>query len=165
MDDVLRMAMIECLEQLLHILGSDRFSKCLVLLLRDLVEKGLSCDVLHHQIDVLLIVVRFVILDDVWVIQLVENRHFFHDAVDVSSQLLFVEHLDGNLEVLVMLVRREKHATECANTKNFRFGIDVVVLLEFVHSLLLVSLAHLNRLLLHDPAVWRFVGIFRDSRV
>ena len=43
-----------------------------------------------------------------------------------------------------MLVRGEEDTTEGANTENFRLGVDMVVLLKLMHTLLLVALTRLN---------------------
>ncbi len=119
MNDVLSVAMVQSLEQLSHVSGCSCLCKSLVLLLSDLVEKRLSGNVLHHQVDVLLIVVCFVVLDDVRVVKLVKDADFFHDAVDVGAKLLFVEDFDSNLEVLVMLIRSQEDAAEGTNTEDF----------------------------------------------
>ena len=153
--------MVQRLEQLSHVPAGCRLRERLVLLLRDLVEERLARHILHHQVHVLLIVVRFIVLDDVGVVELVQDAHLLHDAVNVGSQLLFVEHLDGNLEVLVMLVRREEDAAEGTHSQHFRLGVDVVVLFELVHALLLVPLPHLNRLLLEDSRLG--FAALRDS--
>ena len=142
--DVLCMAMIERLEQLLHVFGRNCLRESLVFLLRDLVKQWLARHVLHHQVDVLLVVVGLVVLHDVGVVQLVQDCHFFHDTVDVGPQLLFVQHLDGHLEILVMLVRCKEHSTKGTHSEHLRLGVNVIVLLEFVHSLLFVALAHLD---------------------
>ena len=144
MHDVLCVTVIERLEQLLHVFGRNCLREGLVFLLGDLVKQGLARHVLHHQIDVLLVVVGLVVLHDVGVVQFVQDCHFFHDAVDVGPQLLFVQHLDGHLEILVMLVRCQEHTTEGTHSEHLRLGVNVIVLLELVHSLLFVALAHLN---------------------
>ena len=161
MHDVLRVAMIQRLEQLSHVLGRCRLRERLILLFRDLVEEGLPCHVLHHQVHILLVVVRFVVLDNVGVVELVQNAHLLHDAVDIGTKLLFVEHLNGHLKVLVMLVRREEDAAEGTHTQHLRLRVNMVVLFKFVHALLLVSLAHLYRLLLQDSGLG--LTAFRDS--
>ena len=82
----------------------------------DLIKELGAGHVLHHQVDVLLIIVRFIVLDDVGVVERVQNGHFLHDAIDVITQLYLVEDLYGNLEVFIVLVRREEDTAKCANS-------------------------------------------------
>lgn len=53
----------------------------LVLLLSDLVEELASADVLHDQVNVLLIDIGLVVFDDVRVIELCEDAHFLLNCV------------------------------------------------------------------------------------
>ena len=69
MNNVLSMAMVDSLEQTAHVTCSLRLRKGLILLLSDLIEELGARHVLHHQVDVLLIVVRFVVLDDIGMIE------------------------------------------------------------------------------------------------
>ena len=68
-DDVLCVAMVDCLEQSLHVPSGVCLCKGLVSLLSDFLEELRARHVLHHQVDILGIVVRLVILDDVGVIK------------------------------------------------------------------------------------------------
>ena len=104
MDNILGVAMIDRLEERFHVAGCNVLRKGLVFLLGDFFEKLSSIDIFHDQVDVLLIVVRFVILDNVWMIEFVENRNFLHDTVNIVSQLNFVKNLNGDLEVFIMFV-------------------------------------------------------------
>ena len=104
MNNILGVAMIDRLEERFHVAGSNVLRKGLVFLLGDFFEKLSSIDIFHDQVDVLLIVVRFVILDNVWMIEFVENRNFLHDTVNIVSQLNFVKNLNGDLEVFIMFV-------------------------------------------------------------
>ena len=91
--------MVDRLEQTAHVTGSLVLTEGLVLLLRDFLEKRLACDILHDEVDVLLVVVGLVVLDDVGVVEGVEDGDLLHDAVDVVAQLLLVKHLDGHFKV------------------------------------------------------------------
>lgn len=106
MDDVLSVAMVDSLEELFHVTSRYSFIESLVLLLSDAIKQRLASYVLHHQVDVLQVVVRLVVLDDVGVVKRVKDGDFFHDAVDVIHKLILVQNLDGDLEVRVMLVIR-----------------------------------------------------------
>ena len=77
------MTVVDGLEQLLHVVCSLSLAECLVLLLSDLVEELLAADVLHDQVNVFVVVVCLEVFHDVWMVELVENSHFFDDAVDV----------------------------------------------------------------------------------
>ena len=63
------MAMVDSLEQTAHVTSSLSLRKGLILLLSDLIEELRARHVFHHQVDVLLIVVRFVVLDDIGMIE------------------------------------------------------------------------------------------------
>ena len=77
--------MVDGLEQTAHVTGRLVLTEGLILLLCDLLEKGLSRDILHDQVDVLLIVVCLVVLDDVGVVEGVQDSDLFHDAVDIVT--------------------------------------------------------------------------------
>ena len=144
MDDILSMTMIDSLEERFHIPTGNFLRECLVLLLGDFLEKLRTRHILHDQVDVLLIVVSFVILDDIWVIKWVQNVDLFHDAVDIVSQFDFVQHLDSNLEITVMLILSLEHTSKGANSKHLSFRIDMIVLFQLMHTLLFVALACLE---------------------
>ncbi len=81
MHDLLGVTMVNCLEKTLHVFSGLSFSKCLILLLADFVVKGHSGDIFHHQIDVFLIVVSFVILYNVGVVKSVKCSNFVHHDI------------------------------------------------------------------------------------
>ena len=112
----MRMAMANCLEQTLHIACCNRLREHLVGLLLDQVEQPGASDVLHDKVGEPPIVVRFVVLDDIGMIEWVQNGHFLHDAVDVIAQLYLVKNFYGNLEVLIVLVWCEEDSAKCANS-------------------------------------------------
>ena len=116
-------------------------TECLIFLLCDLVEQGLARDVLHDQVDVLLVIVGLVVLHDVRVIKLVQNCDLLHDAVNIVFQLDFVEDFYGDLEAFIVLIFCLKDAAERTNAENFSGGVDVVVHFELADALLLTTLA------------------------
>ena len=72
-DHIQRVTMIDCLEKLLHISGGALFRECLIFLLNDLLIHGHAFDIFHDEIDVFLIIVSFIILDNVGVVEGVER--------------------------------------------------------------------------------------------
>ena len=64
--------MIYCLEKLLHISGSALFCESLILLLDNFLIHWHTFDIFHDEIDVFLVIVSFVILDNVGMIEGVE---------------------------------------------------------------------------------------------
>lgn len=83
MDDVASMTMIDSSKQVLHVASGNLFIESLVLLGCDHLEELEALDILHHQVDVLLVIVSLVVLYNVGVVQLVENSNFLHNAVNV----------------------------------------------------------------------------------
>ena len=69
MHNVLSMAMVDSLEQTAHVSCGLRLRERLVLLLSDLIKELGARHVLHHQVDVLLVIVRLVVLDDVRMVE------------------------------------------------------------------------------------------------
>ena len=49
----------------------------------DHLEELVAMDVLHDEVNVLLIVIGLIILHDVWMVELVENSNFFGDGKTV----------------------------------------------------------------------------------
>ena len=101
-------------------------------------------DVLHDEVNVLLIVIGLIILHDVGMVELVENSNFFHDAINIILELLLVENFDGNKMVWVEFVVGLEYSSKSSNSKYLSLGIDMVVLLELVDSLLLSSLVRFD---------------------
>ena len=110
----------------------------------DHLEELVAMDVLHDEVNVLLIVVGLIILHDVWMVELVENSNFFHDAINIILELLLVENFDGNKMVWVEFVVGLEYSSKSSNSKYLSLGIDMVVLLELVDSLLLSSLVRFD---------------------
>ena len=149
MHDILSVAMIDRLEELFHITCGLRLIESLVRLLGDAVEQGLAGDVLHHQVDVLQVVVSLVVLHDVGVIEGVQDGDLLHYAVNVVHELIFVQHLDGNLELSVVFVVGQENTAECASAEHLRLRVDLVIAAQLSHTLLLATLANLDDLALH----------------
>ena len=78
-DHILRVAMINCLEKLLHISGGSLFCECLIFLLDNFLIHGHAFDIFHYEINVFLIVVSFIIFDDVGVVKSVQSGDFIID--------------------------------------------------------------------------------------
>ena len=133
------MTMVNRIEKSFHVTCCGSLREGLVLLLSDFLEKLLSRDELHHQVNVLLIVVSLVVLDDIWVIELMHNRDFLHDAVDVVSEFHFVHDLNGNLERAISLILSAEDTSESTNAQHLGIGVDMVILLKLVNTLLLIS--------------------------
>lgn len=80
-----------------HVCLGHIFAENLVFLLCDLFEELSSSDVLHDEVDVLLINIGLIILYDVWVIKFGENSYFFLDGIKMIFELVFIQNFDGNL--------------------------------------------------------------------
>ena len=145
-DHIQRVTMINCLEKLLHISGGALFCKCLILLLHNFLVHWHSFNIFHDEVDVFLIIVSFVILDNVGVVQLVENCNLLHDHVDVVCQFDLVEHFDSDLETFIVLVLCLEDFSEGSGSEHLCVVIDVVVLFELPHALLSRALPHHNLL-------------------
>ena len=153
MHDILSVAMIDRLEELFHITCGLRLIESSVRLLDDAVEQSLAGDVLHHQVDVLLVVVSLVVLNDVGVIEGVQDGDLLDYAVNVFLELIFVQHLNGDLLIRVMNFVGQENARKCAFADNFRLRVDPVVAAQLSHTLLLESLSYLVCLLLYELGI------------
>lgn len=65
MDHINGMAMVDCLEQTLHVAGGNLLSESLILLGGDHLKELESIDELHDEIDVLRVIVGLIILHNV----------------------------------------------------------------------------------------------------
>ena len=128
---------VECAQELLHVMCGHIFREHLILHLRNLIEQFASTNVLHDQIDVLLVDVGLVITDDVGVVELGKDVYLLADCLYVVSQLGLVHDLDGDNVLLVVLVERAEYLTEGARAENVGVRIDLVVLLQFFGTLFL----------------------------
>ena len=131
--------MVNRIEKSFHVTCCGSLREGLVLLLSDLLEKLLSRDKLHHQVNVLLIVVSLVVLYDIRVIELMHNRDLLHDAVDVVTKFHFVHDLNGNLKRAISLILSAEDTSKCTNTEHLGIRVDMVILLKLVNTLLLIS--------------------------
>ena len=148
MDYIMRMAMFDCLKDLPHVLRRLLLAKLLTFLCGNLVEEWLALGKLHHQVYVLGIVVRFVVVDDVGVVQRVKQHDFIHDVVKVGLQLHFVHDFDGDLQTGIKVIVCGEDFAERATSQNFRIIVNLVVMLEFFGTLLFRAAANLDFLLL-----------------
>lgn len=104
--------MMKSSKQLSHVVFGHFFAENLVLLLRDLLEQFSATDVLHDEVDVLLVHVGFVIFHDVRVIQFGEDSHFFLNCFEVIFQLVFIKNFDSYLVTRVVLVVSQENLPE-----------------------------------------------------
>ena len=100
-NDIQSVTVIDCLEELTHVEGGKTFREVLIRLRGDLIEERLTLGQLHDQVDVLEIVVRLKVVDDVGVVKRVQQSYLVHDVVKAAVQLLFVHHLDRDLHLRV----------------------------------------------------------------
>lgn len=139
MDNSLGMAMIDCLEQLLHVSCSFELSESLILLLGNLVKQLTATYVFHHQIHVLAVIVGLEIFHNVWMVKAIEYSYFLHNTIDIISQFVLIEHFYGDLEIFLKLISCLENSTECTDAKNFSFVINDVILFKFVNTLLFTT--------------------------
>ena len=99
------------------------------------VEQLFPFDVLHNQVDVFVVVVGLEVLNDVWVIQIIQSSNFVDYQIYVLAELLFVHHLDSNFEVLIVLVSGHEHFAKTARSKHLGLRIYTVILLQLVNAL------------------------------
>ena len=110
-------------------------------------------NVLHNEVHVFAVVVGLEVLDDVGMVETVQDGDLLHDAIDVVPELVLVEDLDGDLEVFLELVGRHENSTEGANSENFSFVVDDIVLLELMNTLLFSAFVDIDLLSLHLTAL------------
>ena len=111
--------MVDCLEEGLHVACGRCLGKSLIGLLRNLLKQLCAGDVLHDEVDVLLIVVGLVVLDDVRMIERVQDGNLFHDAVNIIAKFDLIENFYGDLEIFVMFVGGKENAAKRTNSENF----------------------------------------------
>ena len=102
-------------------------------------------DVLHDKVDVLLVVISLVILYNVWMVKLIENGDFLHDAINIVSEFLLVQHFDGNEMIWVKFIVSLEYSSKGTDSQDLGLCINVVVLFELVHSLLFASLIRFDK--------------------
>ena len=74
-------------------------------------------------------------------VELAQDRDFVHDIVQVVLQFGFVEHFNGDLHVRVVFIVRHKHLAKGTHSQDLGVFIDVVVVFQFIDSLLLGAVA------------------------
>lgn len=82
--------MIDRRKQLLHVFCCVILSKGLVSLGSNFVEKLVTWNVLHDEVDIFGVIVGLVVLDNVRMVKSVQDSNLLHNAVDVLLQLDFV---------------------------------------------------------------------------
>lgn len=108
------MHMMKSSEQLSHVVFSHLLAENLVLLLSNLLEQLSTPNVLHDEVDILLIHISFIIFYNIRVIQFSENSHFFLNCFEVIFQLVFIQNFDRHLVTSVVLVVSQEDLAECA---------------------------------------------------
>ena len=103
-DDALGIAMLQSLDELKHDLSGLTLTEWLASC-RDLLKKLATRAQLHAKVNVLVVIIGFVVLDDVGVIDLLHDLHLVLQADEILGlQLALINHLDGNLEGLIFFV-------------------------------------------------------------
>ena len=146
-EDILRVTVIDSLEKALHVVGGLLLREHLIDLLADLVEKGHSIDVLHDQVDVHCVIIGLIVLDDVGVVECVQSCNLVHDVRQILPQSFLVQYFYCNFYVCVMLIRCQEYFAEVASAKDLSFRIDMVILFQFMNTLLPETLTS-NQLLI-----------------
>ena len=101
---ILGVAVVNGLEELLHVGGGLNLAK--VIVLGYLVKKGFAFRQLHHQVDESRVIVGFEVLDDVWVIKLIKQSYLMINLIKILVELFFVHDFDGDFEVFFKEVVR-----------------------------------------------------------
>ena len=154
MDNVLRMAMINCLEQLLHVRACLLFSERLVVLFADFVVQRKSCDHFHDQVNVLLVIVRLIVLDDVGMVERIQCLYFLHNVVEILTQFALIEHFDCNLDASIKTILGLEDASKGPRPQNLRMLVNYVVLLQLSDALLFEGLPSRKLLLSSVVVSW-----------
>ena len=80
------------------------------------------------------------VLDNVWVVKGVEDSDLVHDVAKILAQPFLIEHLNGNFDILVVLIICQENFAKSARSQNLSLMINVIVLFELVDALLPVAL-------------------------
>ena len=118
MQDILSVAVVDRLNEALHVFGCLLLSEDLVLLLDDLFEEGHAADVLHDEVNEQRVVVRLVVLDDVRVVQLVQRRDLRHDVIKLTPELLLVHDFNRHFDAWVVLITGQEDLAKAACPEN-----------------------------------------------
>lgn len=87
------MAMINSSKQFIHNLTSLTLIEHLILLRGNPIEKFSPRAILHHQVNVLRVIISLIILDYVGMVQLSQYRNLFLNLRYIILQLALIEHL------------------------------------------------------------------------
>ena len=82
MNDALGVTMLESLEQILHDFCRLLFTEWL-LPLCDFLEKLTACAKLHAKVNVFGIIIGLIVLDDVWVVNLLHELHLIFQTLEI----------------------------------------------------------------------------------
>jgi hypothetical protein len=128
-------AVLESLEALMDNFRSSTLSIRFSLLdVRLVTVKELATSAhFHDQVEVMLIIVRFKVLDNIWMVYLLEEIDLIHDVSQVFRRhFMFVKDLDSNLELRVLLIDALVNFSKCTFTNNCL--IDLILLFELVDT-------------------------------
>lgn len=132
------MAVFNRRQNLLHVLSGLLLTECVVLIAANFLKKLLASDILHHKVDVLGIIIRLEVLDNIGMIQLIERFHFLDYLLQVIL-LFLLKYFYRHLQALVVLVVGLENFTVLADTHHFGVDVDRVVLFELSDALLAIS--------------------------
>ena len=131
-DDTLPVAVNQCAEDFLGGLCGQVLVHSLVL--GEVLEELALGAQLHDQVDELFVFVRFVVLDDIGVIECLQDGDFLVEGDDLSlAELGLGDDLDCDLVRVVGLVLGLEDLAEGARAEDLL--VDVVLLLELAHAL------------------------------
>ena len=135
MSDAKRVTVLESLQALMN------YFSCLALSIRlalfdalfMTVKEFTSCAQLHHQINVMLVIVRFEVLHDVWMVNFLKQIDLIHNMYQIFLRhLVLVQHLYRHLELRVFLVDSLVYFAEGSLPK---YGlINVIGLFQLMHT-------------------------------
>ena len=131
------MAMVYRLQKTFHVLGGSVLSEDIVALLADLVVEGHPLDILHDQVDELVVVVGLVVLDNVRVVERVQRLYLIHQHFHMPLHFRLVEHLDRHAHARIVPISCLVDFAEGADAEQGRVAVDYVILFELLDSLLL----------------------------
>ena len=113
-------------------------AESVVLIAANFLKKLLASDILHHKVDVLGIIIRLEVLDNIGMIQLVKRFNFLNDLLQVIL-LFLLKHFYRHLQALVVLVVGLENFTVLADAHHFGVDVDRVVLFELSDALLAIG--------------------------
>ena len=158
MDDALGMTMLKSFEEIHHDCCCLYFGKRF-LPGRNFLEELASRAQLHAEVDVLLIVVRLVILDYIWMVDLLHELDLTLQTLEILRvEFRLIDNLDGHDHGLILLITSSEHFPVRSRTENFL--VDIIGFLQIVeccHTLNELFLSHVIMAILGFKAVSHFI--------